>query len=50
MNLEKKMENGHLKHLIESSLMKSSCQRPQITEGKTGMIKPPKRKVKYRSV
>jgi len=50
MNLEKKAENGQLKHLMESSLMKSICQRLHIKEGKTGMIRPEKSKVKYKTV
>lgn len=48
MNLEKKAENGQPKHLMESSLMKSTCQRLHIKEGKTGMIRPKKSKVKYK--
>lgn len=48
-NLEKKAENGQLKHLMESSLMKSTCQRLHI-KGKTGMIRPQKSKVKYKTV
>lgn len=47
-NLEKKAENGQLKHLMESSLMKSTCQRLHI-KGKTGMIRPQKSKVKYKT-